>query len=124
MKIIYFNNKIKEICEDVKKATRYFGGNKDMAISLASRINLLNNAEEIKDIILMPQLRFHKLKNKGKGSNWDGFFAIDVKTIRDKWRIIIQLLDEKEQPFIPCDIDVIAKYVRIIEIREVSNHYE
>ena len=53
-----------------------------------------------------------------------GFFAIDVKTRRDKWRIILQPLDEEERPFRPCNIDEIAAVVRIVEIREVSPHYE
>ena len=33
-------------------------------------------------------------------------------------------LDDDENPFIPCNIDEIAKKVRIVEIREVSNHYD
>ena len=124
MKVIYKDNKTKEICEDFRKATRYFGGNKNMAISLLSRINSICQAEELKDIIAQKTLRFHKLINKGKGKNLEGFFAIDVKTIRDEWRIILQPLNENHEPFVPCNIDEVAKYVRIVEIREVSNHYE
>lgn len=67
----------------------------------------------------MPTFRFHNLKGKLKG-----YFAIDVKTIRDKWRIILQPLDDEEKAFDPCDIDKIAAVVRIVEIREVSAHYE
>lgn len=69
-------------------------------------------------------MRFHKLNNKGKRKNLEGYFAIDVKTIKDKWRIIIEPLDENENPYKQCNIDEIAKYVRIIKIEEVSNHYE
>ena len=32
--------------------------------------------------------------------------------------------DEEENVFKPCNIDEIASIVRIIEIREVSAHYE
>jgi proteic killer suppression protein len=67
----------------------------------------------------MPTFRFHNLKGK-----LNGYFAIDVKTIRDKWRIILQPLDDEEKAFDPCDIDKIAAVVRIVEIREVSAHYE
>ena len=49
---------------------------------------------------------------------------IDVKTRRDPWRIIIQPLDENEEPYDPCNIDEIAGVVRIVEVREVSKHYE
>ena len=67
----------------------------------------------------MPTFRFHKLNGK-----LEGFFAIDVKTRRDKWRIILQPLNEEENVFDPCNIDEIAAVVKIVEIREVSAHYE
>ena len=124
MKIIYKDEKTRIICEDLKKATRYFGGNKNLAISLLARINAISQAEEINDIIVQKQMRFHKLVNKGKRKNLEGYFAIDVKTSRDGWRIIIEPLDENENPFVPCNIDEISKKVRIVEIIEVSNHYE
>ena len=124
MKVLYKNNKVNKICENLKEATSYFGENKDYAISLMARINALKQAEDIRDIIVQKQMRFHKLINKGKGKNFEGYFAIDVKTSKDKWRIIIEPLDEYEKPYIPCNIDVIAKNVKIVEIREVSNHYE
>ena len=67
---------------------------------------------------------FHKLINKGKNKNLEGYFAIDVKARTDKWRIILEPLNDDEQPFIPCNIDVLASKVRIVGIKEVSNHYE
>ncbi len=119
MKILYANKRVELQCTSVKAATKLFGGDKIMAVSLMSRINAIENAVVIKDIILMPQFRFHNLKGDRKD-----FFAIDVKTIRDKWRIILQPLDENEEVFDPCNIDEIASYVRIVGIREVSAHYE
>lgn len=65
----------------------------------------------------------HKLKNKGK-KNLEGYFAIDVKSRRDQWRIILQPLDENEKPYVPCNIDQIAGKVSVVEISEVSKHYE
>lgn len=124
MKVIYKNNEVKQICEGIKEATKFFGGNSLMARSLLARINAICQAEGIKDIIAFIPMRFHKLVNKGKGKNLEGYFAIDVKTIRDKWRIILELLDENKNPFMPCEIDVVATKVRIIRIMEVSNHYE
>ena len=124
LKIIYKDTKVEGICQDLNKATKYFGGNKEMAKSLLARINALKQAENIKDIIVQKQMRFHKLINKGKGKSLKGFFAIDVKTIRDKWRIVLEPLDENEQVFAPCNIDEIAMNVRIVEIKEVSDHYE
>ena len=50
--------------------------------------------------------------------------AIDVKSRREQWRIIIEPLDENEQTYNPCNIDEIAENVRVVEIMEVSKHYE
>ena len=86
---------------------------------MLARINAIENADVIKDIIAMPSFHFHNLHGK-----LEGLFAVDVKSRRDKWRIVLQPLDEKEQPFDPCHIDKIAAVVRIVEIREVSPHYE
>ena len=44
----------------------------------------------------------------------DGFFAIDVKNEKRSMRIIIQPLDENEEPYDPCNIDEIAGVVRIV----------
>lgn len=92
---------------------------KRLATSLLARITAIEQADVIKDIIVMPTFRFHKLNGK-----LEGFFAIDVKTRRDKWRIILQPLNEEENVFDPCNIDEIAAVVKIVEIREVSAHYE
>ena len=94
-----------------------------MSKSLLSRINALRSANNIKDIIVQPTFRFHALKNK-KGKDLEGYFAIDVKSIREPWRIIVQPLNSDKQPYNPCNIDEVAEYVIIVEITEVSRHYE
>lgn len=119
MKINYANDTVKLQCTSLKAAKKLFGGNNALAVSLLARINAIENANVIKDIICMKPFRFHNLQGKRAD-----YFAIDVKTIRDKWRIILQPLDDNEQPFDPCHIDEIAAIVRIVEIREVSPHYE
>lgn len=119
MKINYANDKIRQQCTSLKAATKFFGGNKSYAVSLLSRINAIESAETIRDIIATPQFHFHNLHGK-----LEGLFAIDVKTRRDRWRIILRPLDENEEVFEPCHIDEIAAAVRIVEIVEVSAHYE
>ncbi len=119
MKINYSSKKIESQCTNLKSAVKLFGGDKSLAISLFSRINAIESAEVIKDIIAMPSFHFHNLHGK-----LEGYFAIDVKARRDKWRIILQPLDENEHVFDPCHIDEIASAVKIVEIREVSAHYE
>lgn len=119
MQLIYENTKIRKQCTDLKTAKKLFGGNDVMARSLFARINALEQAIVIKDIILMPTFHFHKLTG-----NMDGYFAIDVKSRKDPWRIILQPLNENKKPYVPCNIDEIAGMVRIVDIKEVSNHYE
>ena len=123
MELVYASNKVKTQCVSVKAAKKLFGGDMVLATSLLARINALENADTIKDIIVQPTFHFHKLGNKN-GKNLDGYFAIDVKSRREQWRIILQPLDENRNPFDSCYIDQIASYVRIVEITEVSKHYE
>ena len=123
MKLEYSSEKVKEQCTSVKAANKLFGGKASLTTSLFARMNALESAEHIKDIIVQPTFRFHALKNK-KGRDLESFFAIDVKTVREPWRIILQPLNENKQHFEPCNIDEIADIVKVVEIREVSNHYE
>lgn len=119
MQLVYDNTKVQRQCTDLKTAKKLFGGNNLMARSLFARINALQQANVLKDIVVMPTFHFHKLNG-----NMEGFFAIDVKTRRDPWRIVLQPLDENKEPYDPCNIDEIAGIVRIVDIKEVSNHYE
>lgn len=123
MDLTYTSEKVKSQCTSVKAAHKLFGGNAVLVQSLFARINALESAETIRDIIVQPAFRFHALTNK-KGRNLDGCFAIDVKSIRDAWRIILQPLNESGKPYHPCNIDEISNSVRIVEIMEVSKHYE
>ena len=119
----YASDKVKSQCTSIKAANKLFGGDAALSKSLLSRINALRSANNIKDIIVQPTFRFHALKNK-KGKDLEGYFAIDVKSIREPWRIIVQPLNSDKQPYNPCNIDEVAEYVIIVEITEVSRHYE
>lgn len=119
MKVRYANDKVELQCTSLKAATKLFGGDKNLAVSLMSRVNAIERADIIKDIISIPPFHFHNLHGKR-----EGLFAVDVKSRMDKWRIILQPLDEEERPYDPCHIDEIAGIVKIVEIREVSAHYE
>lgn len=101
MELIYASETLKSQCTNRKAAKKLFHGDSQLSVSLLSRINALQQAEILKDIIVQPIFHFHKLKNKN-GRNLEGYFAIDVKSRRDPWRIILQPLDENEKPYIPC----------------------
>ena len=123
LELLYATDKINEQCTSIKTAKKLFGGDMILGRSLLARINALKEADTMKDIIVQPTFHFHKLENK-KGRNLDGYFAIDVKSRREQWRIIMQPLNEKKEPYVPCNIDEIAGIVKIVEIAEVSQHYE
>lgn len=123
MELEYASDKVKLQCTSVKAAKKLFGGDIMLATSLLARVHALESADTIKDIIVQPNFHFHKLVNK-KGNNLEGYFAIDVKSRRESWRIILQPLDVNKCPYEPCNIDEIAEAVRIVEIEEVSKHYE
>lgn len=123
LELEYLNKKVREQCTSIKAANKLFGGDAVLGRSLLSRINALKQAETIKDIVVQPAYHFHKLENKN-GRNLEGFFAIDVKSRREQWRIILQPLNSDKEPYVPCNIDEIAGIVRIVEIVEVSKHYE
>lgn len=123
MELLYASDKVEQQCTSIKAANKLFGGDAVLTRSLLARINALREAETLKDIIVQPTFYFHKLTNKS-GKNLEGYFAIDVKSRREQWRIILQPLDDNKLPFLPCYIDQIAGTVKIIEITEVSKHYE
>ena len=119
MKIKYYNSKVEKQCTSMKEPRKLFGGNEILARSLHARINSLESADCIKDIIVQPAFHFHKLQGAD-----EGFFAIDVKTRRDPWRLILQPLKGTEEVYETCRIDEIADAVKIVGVREVSKHYE
>ena len=123
MEVLYATDRVREQCKDTKKAQKLFGGNLVLTVSLFARINALEQAETIKDIIVQPTFHFHKLHNKN-GRNLEGYFAIDVKGRKEGWRLILQPLDNDKKPFTPCHIDEIAGLVKVVEVCEVSDHYD
>lgn len=123
MELEYASDKVRQQCTSAKMAKKLFGGDTVLTTSLLARVHALESADTIKDIIVQPTFHFHKLVNK-RGNNLEGYFAIDVKSRKEPWRIIIQLLDADKRPYEPCNIDEIAEIVRIVEIEEVSKHYE
>ena len=120
MKLIYSSEKLQKQCTNVKDAGKLFGGNKGYIESLLARIHALEMADCLKDIIVQPQFGFHNLSG-----DRDGSYAMNVKTHRDPWRIILIPVDENEQPYsTDRSIDEICTAVEIVLVEEVSKHYE
>ena len=70
VQLLYNNSKVQKQCTDLKNCKKLFGGNAALATSLFARINAMQQANVIKDIVMMPTFfYFHKLNG-----NMDGFF--------------------------------------------------
>lgn len=123
MRIVYSNEKVKIQCSDYEETRKVFGGNRDLTDSFYEKFYYLQGARSLKEIYLIPRFRLHKLRNVGR-SRLQGYFAIDVKTHKEPWRIILQPLDDNMHPLSHCDADRTAAFVKIIEIKEISKHYE
>ena len=61
VQLLYNNGKVQKQCTDLKIAKKLFGGNAALATSLFARINAMQQASVIKDIVMMPTFHFHKL---------------------------------------------------------------
>jgi plasmid maintenance system killer protein len=123
LELVFASAKLKEQCTSLKAAKKLLGGDSQTAMKLMSRINALEQAATLKDIVVQPQFHFHNLANK-KGRNLEGLFAIDIKSRTSPWRLILRPLNENKEPFEQCRIDEIASFVEVIGIEEVSKHYE
>lgn len=123
MEIVFATKKVEEQCTSLKVAKKMFGGDSKLAVKLHSRINALVQAPTLKDIVVQPQFHFHKLLDKGN-KKYEGCYAIDVKSRRDPWRLILRPLDKDKKPLDSHSIDEIADAVEIVGIMEVSRHYE
>ena len=100
MEIRYKNKRIRDICENEKKAIKKY--NKIIAEKLIFSIEFLKNSNSLKDVADYQNFRLHELKYERKG-----------------YRLIIEpITDNKENETISYES------INVVEIMEVSNHYE
>ena len=117
MEIKYKNAKIKKQCTDLKCARKDF--NDIVANLLHSRINFIEQAKSLADIINNPSFHFHGLSGKEQG-----LYAIDLGR-RIGFRLIIEPLNENEETLRKeKDIEVLKQCTKIVIVVEVTNHYE
>lgn len=112
MDIVYKNNEIKSKCISIKVAKKYFDSK--TAKKLIKRIDFIDAAENLEDVISYPALNFHDLKGK-----LDGLYALDIDGRKSSYRLIVSFDDySKDEVFHK------SKYIEIVNVMEVSNHYE
>lgn len=67
MEILYANGRVKKICTSEKAAHKLFGGDDGLVKALHAKIQALDAAVSLRDILLQPSFHLHPLKNKGGG---------------------------------------------------------
>ena len=112
MEIRYRNKRIRDICENEKKAIKKY--NKIIAEKLIFSIEFLKNSNSLKDVADYQNFRLHELKYERKGQ-----LAIDLGKTTG-YRLIIEPITvvNKEKGIISYES------INVVEIMEVSNHYE
>lgn len=111
MEIRYKNKRIRDICENEKKAIKKY--NKIIAEKLIFSIEFLKNSNSLKDVADYHNFRLHELKYGRKGQ-----FAIDLGKTTG-YRLIIEPITVNKKNEI-----ISYESINIVKIMEVSNHYE
>lgn len=115
MKILYKTSQVEKLCNDEKKAIRELGI--DVANRLFAALNALESANNLYDILVLPQYNLHILKGK-----LEGLYSMYLGKTTG-YRLILTSLDENENA-IKCNDMSIYTISVCVEIKEVSKHYE
>lgn len=119
MEITYKNKNIENICTSEKEANRFFD-NKKYIENLKSIINYIKQANNLFDVSTFPPYHFHSTDFYIKNS-----FGIDIGGRKSKYRLIVIPLDDENKVVVKDEEFVKkCKEIRILEIEEVSKHYE
>lgn len=112
MDITYENDKVKKQCTNIKKAKQDFS--EVDAKKLHQKINFIESAETLADIQAYTPMNFHNLKDSRKGE-----YAIDINGRKSSYRLIL-----KFKGYENTEIFGNAKSITVVQIKEVSKHYE
>ena len=64
MELVYASEALRSQCTNVKAAKKLFHGDLQLSVSLLSRINALEQADVLKDIVVQPAFHFINLNIK------------------------------------------------------------
>ena len=117
IEIKYKNKKVEKLCTDLKKAKKDQPAN--VAEKLHALINLIESADNLKDIDELQIYYLHPLQGKREGQ-----YALDVAGRRAGYRLVIIPLDANGNEWKEKDVNFVYKATEVIIAWEVSNHYE
>ena len=115
MKILYKNKKIeKDFSSEFKKHWKYPEQVKRRLIQLE---DLIHSFESLQDILNYIPLHFHQLIGNRK-SEWSLYLW------NTGYRVTLIPCDENGEYILEGDIIAQCKTIKVVQITEVSNHYE
>lgn len=117
MKYEYYPPKLKSSYENEKSMKKKYG--KAISDGMILLLGALDAAENAYDLKSNPFFFMKHLKG-----NLKEHYSLSLDKKKSKWRIIIQMLDENGNVLIPTDNEKeFLKKVKIIRIKELSEHY-
>ena len=117
MQVLYRNNKLKNLCEELSIAKKKLP--EKIALATIKSINFIIAAESLNDVIQDQPFRFHDLKGKEQG-----IYAIDIGSKREGYRMQLIPLDEEGNEVSNNQVFGNASSIKVVKIWEVGNHYE
>lgn len=115
VKILYKNAAVeKQFSSKYKKFWKY---PQQVKRKLEAAENYIINAESLQDIVNYPPFHFHKLRG-----NRDGEWSIYLGNTG--YRVTMIPCDKDGKEILEGDIIAQCKFIKIVCITEVSNHYE
>lgn len=117
IKILYHDKKVEKLCKDLKKARKELPA--VVAEKLHALINLIESAENLRDIDEMQIYHFHPLQGKREGQ-----YALYIAGRKSGYRLLIVPVDADGNEWKEKDRNVVYNSTKVIIAWEVSNHYE
>lgn len=115
MKITYKTKRVeKEFCSKFKKSWKY---PPTVEKKLIAAENFIENAPSLKDIVQYPPFHFHQLKGQRK-SEWSIYLG------NTGYRVTMIPCDNDGNEIIEGDIIAQCNQIKVVQVTEVSNHYE
>ena len=112
MQVQYTNKTVEKQCTSLRQPKKDFSDK--IAKKLLKLVNFIESADNLASVIAFPMYHFHDLKG-----NREGQYAMDIDGRRGSYRLIVCFHDvDKETIFSN------ASSIEIIQIEEVSNHYD
>lgn len=115
MNIVFKNRKIeKQFCYQYRKSWKY---PQQVQLKLKMTEDYIRSASSLLDIANYTPFHFHQLKGDRKGE-WSIYLG------NTGYRVVLVPCDDNEKKILEGDIMSKCKSIKVVQIMEVSNHYE